>query len=212
MTTETMTIHKALSELKILDSRIHEEIRAGIYCAVKKKSEKLINGRPVDDVKTDITAQFNKVSDLIRRRKAIKKAVVLSNAKTEVEIDGNTYTVAEAIEMKNHGVEFEKKLISQMRSRYTNVQVIATNENGTLSDRADRYVASLYGQKDIKNISSEAEETRKKFIESNTCEIVDPIDIKKVGDAMEDKIHGFMSEVDSALSCSNALTVIEVEY
>lgn len=212
MTTETMTIHKALSELKILDARIQKETREAAYCAVKKKTDKLIHGTPVDEVTKGITAHFDKVSDLIKRRKAIKKAVVLSNAKTEVEIAGNTYTVAEAIEMKNHGIEFEKKLMSLMRSQYAQAQVTATNENGTLSDRADRYVASLYGQNDIKNISSEAEETRKKFIESNTVEIVDPIDIKKVGDAMEDKILGFMSEVDSVLSCSNALTIIEVEY
>jgi len=212
MTTETMTIHKSLSELKILDVRIQKETREGAYCTVKKKSDKLINGSPVDDVKTSITAHFDKVSDLIKRRKAIKKAVVLSNAKTEVEIAGNTYTVAEAIEMKNHGIEFEKKLLSHMRSQYAQVQINASTENDTLSNRADQYVTALYSQKDIKNLSSEAEETRKKFIESNTYEIVDPIDIKKVGDEMEDKILNFMSEVDSVLSCSNALTSIVVEY
>lgn len=212
MTTETMTIHKALSELKILDSRIEKEIRTGKYCTVKKKSDKLIAGSPVDDVTTSMIAHYNKVSDLISRRKAIKKAVVLSNAKTEVEIAGNTYTVAEAIEMKNHGIEYEKSLLNVMRSQYVQAQVSATGENGTLSQRADQYVTALYGQKDSKNISSEAEETRKKFIESNTYEIVDPIDIKKVGDTIEDNIHSFMSEVDSVLSCSNALTNIVVEY
>lgn len=38
MTTETMSIHKALAELKILDGRIKKEIQNGSYCAANKHS------------------------------------------------------------------------------------------------------------------------------------------------------------------------------
>ena len=43
MTTERMTIHKALSESKILDRRIDGAIYEGIYCLANKHSNNKIN-------------------------------------------------------------------------------------------------------------------------------------------------------------------------
>lgn len=213
MTTETMTIHKALMELKLLDSRISKEIRSGTYVTGKKNSDKFINGIPTDEVVKNIRSHYAKVTDLIKRRKALKKAVVLSNAKTEVEIAGVTCTVAEAIEMKNHGVEFDKDVVNTLNSRYTDVSMCAATINGeALEKRADQYITSLYGQKDGKNISTEVEDARRKFIESNTYEIIDPLKVQDVAAGLEDYINAFMAEVDSALSVSNALTEITIEY
>lgn len=213
MTTETMTIHKALAELKLLDSRINKEIRNGAYVTGKKHSDKIINGIPVDEVVENIKAHYAKVTDLIKRRKALKRAVVLSNAKTEIEIAGVTYTVAEAIEMKNHGLELDKCLKLAMNNRYADLTMTATTINGeALEKRADQYIASLYGQKDGKNISAEVEDARKKFIESNKFEIIDPLRVQDIVFGMDDYINSFMAEVDSALSVSNALTEITIEY
>lgn len=213
MTTETMTIHKALAELKLLDSRINKEIRSGAYVTGKKHSDKLITGVPVDEVIRNIQAHYAKVTDLIKRRKALKRAVVLSNAKTEVEIAGVKYTVAEAIEMKNNGIELDKSLMNTMNNRYADISLNAVALNGdALERRADQYITSLYGQKDGKNISAEVEETRKKFVESNRFEVIDPLKVQDVVSNMEDYINSFMAEVDSALSVSNALTEITIEY
>ena len=49
MTTETMTIHEALSELKIIGDRIESAIRKE-FVTVNKKSNKKVNGIPIDDV------------------------------------------------------------------------------------------------------------------------------------------------------------------
>ena len=86
MTTETMTIHKALAELKILDGRIKKEIQSGSYCAANKHSNEKINGITIEDFRKTVQGTYDKVTDLINRRKAIKKAIVLSNAKTTVKI------------------------------------------------------------------------------------------------------------------------------
>ena len=46
MTTEKMTIHKALAELKIVDDRIISAINGGTYCVSNKHSnEKIKIGR-----------------------------------------------------------------------------------------------------------------------------------------------------------------------
>lgn len=213
MTTETMTIHKGLAELKILDGRIKKEIQNGSYCAANKHSNDKINGIPIEDFKKAVQGTYDKAIDLINRRKAIKKAVVLSNAKTTVKIADVEYTVAEAIEMKNHGIELESMLINTMDSQYKMAQVEVNRQNGNnLEERADQYVTAIYGQKEGKTVTADIEKVRKDFLESNSYEIIDPINIPEKSEELRNKIDSFMAEVDSALSVSNALTEITIEY
>ena len=213
MTTETMTIHKGLAELKILDGRIKKEIQNGLYCAANKHSNDKINGIPIEDFKKAVQGTYDKVTDLINRRKAIKKAIVLSNAKTTVKIADVEYTVAEAIEMKNHGIEFEALLINTMDIQYQQAQAEVNRQNGNnLEERADQYVTAIYGQKDGKTATADIEKVRKDFLESNSYEIIDPINVPEKVETLRQKIDAFMAEVDSALSVSNALTEITIEY
>lgn len=213
MTTETMTIHKGLAELKILDGRIKKEIQNGLYCAANKHSNDKINGIPIEDFEKSVRGTYDKVTDLINRRKAIKKAVVLSNAKTTVKIADVEYTVAEAIEMKNHGIELEALLINAMDKQYQQAQAEVNRQNGyNLEERADQYVTAIYGQKEGKTNSADIDKVRKDFLEANSYEIVDPINVPEKAEALRQKIDAFMADVDSALSVSNALTKITIEY
>ena len=213
MTTETMTIHKGLAELKILDGRIKKEIQNGSYCAANKHSNEKINGITIEDFRKTVQGTYDKVTDLINRRKAIKKAIVLSNAKTTVKIADTEYTVAEAIEMKNHGIEFETMLINVMDMQYKQAQAEVNRQNGNnLEERADQYVTAIYGQKEGKTNSADIDKVRKDFLEANSYEIVDPINVQDKVDALRQKIDAFMADVDSALSVSNALTKITIEY
>ena len=49
MTTEKMTVHKALAELKLLDDRIEKAIKEGVYCVANKHSNDKIGGVPIDE-------------------------------------------------------------------------------------------------------------------------------------------------------------------
>lgn len=212
-TTETMTIHKGLAELKILDGRIKKEIQNGLYCAANKHSNDKINGIPIEDFKKAAQGTYDKVTDLIKRQEAIKRAVTLSNAQTHVDIVGEEYTVAEAIWMKNHGIEFESLLINAMDNQYKMAQAEVNRQNGNnLEARADQYVTAIYGQKESKTNSADIDKVRKDFLEANSYEIVDPINVQDKVEALRQKIDAFMADVDSALSVSNALTKITIEY
>ena len=212
-TVEKMTIHKALAELKILDGRIKKEIQNGSFCAANKHSNDKINGIPIEDFKKAAQGTYDKVTDLIKRQEAIKRAVTLSNAQTHVDIVGEKYTVAEAIWMKNHGIELESMLINTMGSQYKFAQAEVNRQNGNnLEERADQYVTAIYGQKEGKTATADIEKVRKDFLESNSYEIIDPINVPEKLEALRKKIDDFMTEVDSALSVSNALTEITIEY
>lgn len=211
-TVEKMTIHKALCELKILDSRINNAISSARFCLANKHSNEKVNGVTVEEYQETMKASYNKSSDLIRRREAIKRAVVLSNAKTIVKIGGKEYTVAEAIEMNNHGIDLKLQLKNAMKKQYDSAMTAIISKNSVVNDKATEYVVGLFGQKESKTANEEYEKARKSYIEANTMELIDPVNILEKIEALEVEIADFTTEVDSALSVSNALTEITVEY
>lgn len=213
MTKETMTIHQALVELKTLDKRIATAIRAVTYVVANKHSNNKISGIPVKEYVEGARSQYQKVNDLLKRREAIKRAVVKSNAVTEVVVAGKTYTVAEAIDMKNHGVDNLKALLKQLTSDYTTAKMMAERSNGSeLERRADEHVRNMYGVSDMKGFVEEAKKVRAEFIEAQTMELLDPIGVVAEINRLEAEINEFEVNVDAALSVSNALTSIEIDY
>ena len=213
MTKETMTIHKALSELKVLDSRIEDSIYDSKFCTVNKHINQKIDGVCIEDYKKLVVGKYDKVTDLINRRNAIKRAVVLSNATTKVIVNDREYTIAEAIEMKNHGIELQELLLAKMKDNYGNAKANLERQNGSeLEKRAENHIQGLYGTKDVKVASEEITAAKNAFIKSQTYDLIDPINIADKIEKLEEKISSFKSEIDSILSTSNAITTIEVEY
>ncbi len=210
---ETMTVHKALSELKILADRINKEINNLTFLTVNKHSNAKIAGQSIEKYVKQVQDDYKSVMTLINRRNAIKRAVTNSNAITKVRIGDGEYTVAEAIDMKANGINYPYSILNRMETQWRSCNAMADRENGEKLDRrADEYIKSLYENADMKNMSSEIQKVRENFVESQTMDIVDPIDVQKAMLNLKNQIDAFMSEVDSALSVSNALTTIEVEY
>ena len=213
MTTEKMTIHEALSELKVIGNRIEKEITYANFVITNKHSNDKINGQSIEDYKANVASTYQKIRDLIRRRTAIKKAVVKSNAVTEVTIGDEKMTVAEAIEFKNTGIDYLVTLVNKLINEYNNVKSAIARSNGdNLIEKANDYVIKLYGGKEKDVSASVIENSRKDYISNNTLDIIDPINVDKEINNLTDYIDNFRSKVDSALSVSNATTIIEVTY
>lgn len=213
MNNEKMTIHKALSELKILDARIEKEIRGTQFAFANKRSNATVNGVKISEFCEQIKSNYQSINALMARRSAIKKVVMLSNAVTKVTIGGVEYTVAEAIEIKNNALPLMKSLYTKMHLDSSNAMQEAQRANGdSLENRADAYVKTLYENADMKNASDQIKKVREEFIASQTVEVVDPIGVTDEMKKLEDKINAFVVDVDSALSVSNALTEIEISY
>ena len=212
-----MTVHKALAELKTMDDRIMKSIRENAYVLAVKHSAEKINGMTVKNFMDKMRSGYQKTTDLIARRDAMKRAVVLSNATTKVKVGDNEYTVAEAIEMKNHGMEFRSALLRQINSSYVTAQTELNRNSGeTLEKKAEKYVLDVIAAqpKDSKmTVDSDAMKAlRQTYIENNTYDLIDPLGVTKIMENLETEINEFLTEVDAALSVSNALTVIEFEY
>ena len=209
---EKMTVHEALRELKTLNARIYDGINSLNVVVANKHNNGKIGGKPIQDFVQATKDSYKSVRTLMNRRDAIKRAVTKSNASTEVELDGKTYTIAEAIEMKNHGIEFMTMIRDRISSQLESARRAADRENAALEDKADAYITTMYQSVNKKNFSEAQKKDREDFITAHTVELVDPLDAAQVVKTMNEHISVFMTKVDSALSVSNALTMIEFEY
>lgn len=210
MTKETMNIHKALCELKILDDRIARAVDDCRYVGVTKIVSKRVGSQTVDEFCNSVKDGYKSAMDLIKRRQAIKTAVVKSNATTTVVIGGNTYTIAEAIEMKNHGLDGEKRMLRCMTLRLADAESNINTVRSALETRADAFIRDQTGGKESKG--EDLLKMRQDYIAMQDVELVDPLHIREIIKTLDEKISTFMSEVDSALQTSNAQTMIEIEY
>jgi hypothetical protein len=210
--TEQMTVHKALSELKIIGDRIDSAIEETIFVVANRHSNSKIHGVEIKEFVKTMKSKHQSIEDLIKRRDALKRAVVSSNAITKVTIAGVEFTVAEAIEMKNTGISYKEELVSSMREQYDDAIHFCTRENDSLAKKADEYIMGMYQSKDITKLSEDMQKTRNEYILQNTYELVESIKILEVIESMDLEIANFTSEVDSVLSVPNALTTINLSY
>lgn len=214
MTTETMTIHEALANVKVLDSKIADKIEGATFVTTKKVGVKKLNNVDVTEYVHRINSTYQSIIDLINRRKALKNAISLSNANTRVTIGGVEYTVAEAIEMKREGIGHYAALINALSDQKAAAERSIAAHNEQLEKSADAYINSLYGQKEkmTPDMAETAAAARKTYIDMNSCEMVTMDNIYDTIVKLRDKMDAFSSEVDSKLSVSNALTTITIEY
>lgn len=209
MEKRTMTIHAALGEIKKLKQRIEKGTNNAVFIGNMKKSADTVNGyaHKKDEFKTIVAANYQSLNDLIKELNSIKSAVTLSNALTMVTVGKESMTVAEAISRKEL-IEFEGDLLRRMKSQYDRVVAETTRRNEDVEDNLNDQVSALVG-KDPKakdNLAGFMEQYRN----SNCWENVDPLDLKEKIDALEQRIFDFETNVDVALSISNATTFIEI--
>lgn len=207
-TTQTMSIHRALSELKTLNDRIPKAIQEADFIATDRKSAQKINGLSIEDYEKTIQAGFDKAVSLIERRNRLKDAIVQSNAITEVVVAGETMTVAKAIERKSSIVNEEKLLAAMVGKRRTSINRL-TMENESLPSRLEDYLTAILGNKEHAK-KEEVELHTKSFMDRNEYVLIDPLNIDKRIEEWEERISSFQAEVDAVLSESNAITKITI--
>ena len=200
----TMSVTQALSELKLLRSRIQSAIANSSFITLKKKRDLLDVGR----FSTEANASYQSYSDLLNRYNKIKAAIVIANATTKVTIGDATYTVAEAVERKR-SIELEKDMLAVMRSQYSGA--IAQHSAHTASEaaRVERLLQSELS-KDSKTSVDTITQLTETFLAQNKAEVIDPLNLSDKIDIMTKRIEEFETKVDWVLSESNGKTQILV--
>lgn len=210
MSKETISINRALAELKLLDKRIKSKIVESKFVTENKKSaDKVERVYTRDEFNKNAKASLQGVKDLIARRNSIKSAIVESNANTIVEISGVKCSVADAIERKS-SIEYDQLLLNELKKQYRYAQSVAEDKNEDVEITLNQLLTTMVGKDNIKNIDVQSNDFAKQYLKDNEYEIIDPIGIETVINDLEKDIEDFLLEVDYILTESNSITKIEI--
>lgn len=205
-----ITVTRALAELKLLDARIRKEIQELMAIDVYQKRSKraLHTNISVDEFEKKAKANFQKVNDLMNRRKKMKALVLSSNAKIKVKVNDEEFTVSEAIEYKST-IEYESILLKKLRLQFSEKSNQVMTSKAELDQKVETMLIQNLG-KEVKADREAWDAIAKPFIEKNELLLTDPLKLSEYIKNLEDRVQTFKTEIDFVLSESNARTEIEI--
>lgn len=218
---ETMLVTQALDERDLLAKKISDKIEKLRYVDCKKHNEDrtMTERISTEDFAKNAQSGYQQITDLIERYQRLEAAIIASNASTFVETSRGRFTVAGAIALRNRlkaagkgiavkGMDFEQQLISTMDLQYRIHLEHADSKNKGLETQAEAMRLSILG-KDSKVKEDKPLEVVEAYIRENTTEIIDPLDVRKKKQELQEKVDTLLKELDTQIKVSNATTMIE---
>ena len=204
-----LSIHRALAEIKLLDSRI-ERATKNKFLVYKKISEDKVLGRIKNkkDFEEEVKSNYQSVTDLINRRILLKKLINKSNSETIVTVNGKEMTVTEAIEYKKI-IDYKESLLNSLQTQYRNVLATVKKENDNVEYQLNSQLEALNSSDS--NKSKDLSGFTEVYRQQHCWEVIDGINIEDKIKELQTEIEDFKTNIDYILSESNAITQIEIE-
>ncbi len=202
----TISITRALVELKTLDSRINKIIDSARWIIYKTKNKNSYDNE--EEFKKNVLSEYQSLNDLIIQRDSIKNKILLSNTITKVKINDKEMTVVQAIEYKKT-IEYKMALIEQMKSQRQYVIIESEAHKNRLQNKIDENIRIICG-KDTKADATAIQSITDGLTKGDPIEIFDPLNTNKLIKDLETECNNFMANIDFVLSESNAITQISV--
>lgn len=217
---EKMLVTQALDERDLLVKKIADKIdKASFVDTIKPNEDKVYSKRiGKDEYAKAAEAAYQQIVDLIDRFQKIDAAIVASNAETEITTSYGAFTVAGAIALRSRlrrqgsygrEADFEGILKSKMQDEYNERVRTCDLKNSQLQNTAESMRLSILG-KDSKAKDDKPLGVVDAYVKENTTELVDPLDIKKKIETLEEKSNTLLKELDTQIKVSNATTFIEI--
>lgn len=204
-----ITIHRALAELKLIDSRTLKATQELVPQGIHQKTDGKIGTSTQAEFKTAAEGKYQSVIDLINRKAKIKTAIVASNASTEVKVGEKTMTVADAITAKDLN-KSKQTLVDHLKSQQRSALALLNKSNEVVDKNIQALLEANLGKDSVKAGKDDIEAIRKPFLDASQWNLFDPLGLQKKIEELEKDLSDFNTEVDAVLSESNAVTFIEI--
>lgn len=209
MDKSTMTIHRGLAELKLIDSRIEKAIQNIQPCSAQQKDKPINGTHSKEDFENKAKADLQSITDLITRKQTIKSAIVKANAETSVTIGDKSMTIAEAINYKTI-LEFKRQLARSLKSKGDSIVSHVNANNHQVEQNALKLAEAALQKDNVKIGDDDAGSIINPYMKSNEYHLLDPLNYQEKAAKLLEDVDTFETEVDAALSEINAITKIEI--
>lgn len=206
---ETMSLHRGLAELKLIDAKIEKKIEEIQPSGHKQKNKKVFGKYDEKEFIEKAQSDFDSIINLIERKNKIKCAIVLKNAETKFKIGDKEMTIAQAITYKSF-INTKKLFIDTLNNKHKGITLAGLEKNNTIvTTNCQRMVEASVGKDNVKVSDNDIEALSKPYMAFNEFHLVDPLKIEEKISSLREEVMTFETEIDAVLSEVNATTVIE---
>jgi len=205
----TLTLHRALAEIKMLEKRILRKTSNLVVIGHSKVDSKVGN-KTVEEFNTDVLADFSSIEDLIARKNLIKSLIVQKNSETMIIIGEEKLSISDAI-TKKEAIGLQENVLHRLKAQLTSENAFIERHNATVEKNAINLAEAAVGKEGVNIDDSSVTAITEPYIKANELSLVDPLDLEKKIKTLEDSIDIFKSEVDAVLSEANAITLITLD-
>lgn len=213
---ERLLVTQALDERDLLVKKINDKIKnLQVIDTIKANEDRVLNKRiSRAEFEQQAKSSLQQIEDLIARHQRIDTAIVASNAATKIETEYGIFTVAGAIALRNrlrsgqNEMDFEGRLYQHLNMCYMMMLEEMEGRNRKLQTTAETMRLSILG-KDAKVKEDQPLAVVEAYVNENTTELVDPLDVRKKMETMKEKKEALLAELETKIKVSNATTFIE---
>ncbi|QGZ16278.1 hypothetical protein Hena1_01040 [Erwinia phage Hena1] len=206
-----ISITRALATLKSIDAKIVKQTERLDTVAVTDGQgdfRKLVGKLgTIADFSTKAETQIQSLTDMLNTRDALKAAIIQSNAVTKITIGGKEVTVAQAIEQKR-SIVLRQNLLAKVKSQVNLGNALLVKRTAEFEGGLSVKLDTLLGR-DRATKGEDVEGITKPLRERGEPSLLDPVGMVAYSEKLDTEIDDFLTEVDFALSESNARTEVE---
>lgn len=200
---KTITIHRLIQEIKLTQNKLVQAAIPTVFIVRNKKPED--TRMTVEEQARQVQSVKDSFSSLAKRLPVLKSALILSNAKTTLKVGAEEMTVAEALSKK----EFLPTIKSVLDAIFSQAATVMGQVEKKNTAEEAKIVEILKSKTEAD--SNQVQALTEMLREANLYSVNDPGKILDWVKEKRQEIELFESEVDSALSESNATTTVDID-
>ena len=215
-----MLVTQALDQRDLLVKKICDKIRKASFTETKKHNEEKVMERRVTqkEFEKEARSSYQQIIDLIHWYDKVDQAILRSNAETIIETSYGTMSIANALALRSRlscsnaydsDSNFEGNLMMKLQEELNEKIRVMEQKNKGLQNTAETMRLSILG-KDTKTKDETPLKVVDVYVQENTTELIDPLNVRKKIDELNERRETILNELDTKIKVSNATTFVEI--
>lgn len=220
MMEQKMLVTQALDQRDLLVKKICDKIRKASFTETKKHNEEKVMERKVTqkEFEKEARSSYQQIIDLIHWYDKVDQAILRSNAETIIETSYGTMSIANALALRSRlscsnaydsDSNFEGNLMMKLQEELNEKIRVMEQKNKGLQNTAETMRLSILG-KDTKTKDETPLKVVDVYVQENTTELIDPLNVRKKIDELNERRETILNELDTKIKVSNATTFVEI--
>lgn len=220
MMEQKMLVTQALDQRDLLVKKICDKIRKASFTETKKHNEEKVMERRVTqkEFEKEARSSYQQIIDLIHWYDKVDQAILRSNAETIIETSYGTMSIANALALRSRlncsnaydsDSNFEGNLMMKLQEELNEKIRVMEQKNKGLQNTAETMRLSILG-KDTKTKDETPLKVVDVYVQENTTELIDPLNVRKKIDELNERRETILNELDTKIKVSNATTFVEI--